>query len=273
MSANIDRAFYEIGHLDNLAQADTPLHRLDPRAKLLTTGVFIVSVVSFGKYEIAGLLPFFLYPAVLIGLGDLPLGFLARKLLLVSPFVILLGIFNPWLDRAVLVQFGTVGISGGWISFVSLLLRFTLTVGAALLLIASTGFATICMALEKLGSPKVFTVQLLLLYRYLFILIGETIRMIRAHALRSFNRKGRITFRVFQQLLGNLLLRTIDRAQRIHMAMLSRAFTGEIRIVRQFRFGYKEFLFLAGFSGLFMLLRFTDVVKLLGRLVLAGFTG
>lgn len=268
MAAKIDRAFYDIGHLDMLAEANTPLHRLDPRAKLLTTAVFIVSVVSFGKYEITGLLPFFLYPAVLVGMGNLPLGFLLRKLLLVSPFVIFVGIFNPWLDRDVLLQLGAFGITGGWVSFISLLLRFILTVGAALLLIASTGFTTICMALEKLGTPRIFAVQLLLLYRYLFILIGEAIRMIRAHALRSFNRKGHVSFRVFLQMLGNLLLRTIDRAQRIHMAMLSRAFTGEIRIVRQFRFGYQEVLFLAGFSGLFILLRFTDAVDLLGRVVL-----
>jgi cobalt/nickel transport system permease protein len=268
MSTKIDRAFYDIGHLDTLATGDTALHRLDPRAKLLTTAVFIVCVVSFGKYEIAGLLPFFLYPAVMVGLGNLPLGFLLKKLLLVSPFVIFIGIFNPWLDRVVLLQLGSVGISGGWISFFSLLLRFSLTVGAALLLIASTGFATICMALEKLGTPKIFTVQLLLLYRYLFILIGEAIRMIRAHSLRSFSRKGKITFKVFLQMLGNLLLRTIDRAQRIHMAMLSRAFTGEIRIVRQFRFGYKEALFLTGFSALFLCLRLTDLTALLGQLVL-----
>ena len=268
MSSKIDRAFYEIGHLDNLAEADTPLHRLDPRAKILTTAVFVVSVVSFGKYEITGLLPFFLFPAVLVGLGDFPLGFLLRKLLLVSPFVLFIGIFNPWLDRAVLFHLGPVGITGGWLSFFSLLLRFTLTVGAALLLIASTGFTTICMALEKLGSPRIFTVQLLLLYRYLFILIGEAIRMLRAHSLRSFNRQGRITFRVFLQMLGNLLLRTIDRAQRIHMAMLSRAFTGEIRIARQFHFGYQEMLFLAGFSTLFISLRCTGVINLLGRLVL-----
>jgi cobalt/nickel transport system permease protein len=268
MSTKIDRAFYDIGHLDHLATADSPLHRLDPRAKLLTTGVFVVSVVSCDKYEITGLLPFFLYPAVLIGWGNLPLGFLLRKLLLVSPFVLFIGIFNPWLDRTVLLQIGPLGITGGWVSFLSLLLRFTLTVGAALLLIASTGFTAICMGLEKLGSPRIFTVQLLLLYRYLFILIGEAIRMIRAHALRSFHRKGRITFRVFQQMLGNLLLRTLDRAQRIHMAMLSRAFTGEIRIARQFRFGYKEMAFLTGFSGLFLCLRFTDIIDLLGRLVM-----
>ncbi|MBU0674277.1 MAG: cobalt ECF transporter T component CbiQ [Proteobacteria bacterium] len=268
MSAKIDRAIYEIGHLDTLAAGDSLLHRLDPRAKLLTTAIFVVCVVSFDKYEIARLLPFFLFPAVVIGLADLPLGFLLRKLLLVSPFVLFIGIFNPWLDRSIVAQIGPLAISGGWVSFLSLLLRFTLTIGAALLLIATTGFAAICMAMERLGTPRVFTVQLLLLYRYLFILIEEVVRMIRAHSLRSFSAKGRITYRVFLQMLGNLLLRTIDRAQRIHMAMLSRAFTGEIRIVRQFRFGYKECLFLGGFGGLFLCLRLTDLTALLGRLVL-----
>jgi cobalt/nickel transport system permease protein len=269
MSAKIERAFYDIGHLDTLAAGATPLHRLDPRAKVLTTVMFIITVVSFDKYEIAGLLPFFLYPAILIGLGNLPLGFLLKKVLLVSPFVIFIGIFNPWLDRTTMYQFSTFAISGGWVSFAALLLRFVLTVGAALLLIATTGFTAICMALDQLGAPRIFTVQLLLLHRYLFILIGEAIRMLRAHALRSFGRRGRITFGVFQQLLGNLLLRTLDRAQRIHLAMLSRAFTGEIRLARRFHFGYRETLFLLGCSGLFVTLRVTEITTFLGRLILA----
>ena len=272
MSGKIERAFYDLGHLDLLADGDTPLHRLDPRAKLLATAIFVVCVVSFGKYEVARLLPFFLYPAVVVGLAELPLTFLLKKLLLVSPFVIFIGIFNPWLDREVMVQLGPLAISGGWVSFASLLLRFTLTVGAALLLIATTGFAAICMALEQLGAPRVFTVQLLLLYRYLFVLIGESIRMTRAQSLRSFNAGRGVGYRVFLQMLGNLLLRTIDRAQRIHLAMLSRAFTGEIRIVRRFAFGYKEACFLGGFGVLFIALRLTDFTALLGGLLL-GISG
>ena len=268
MSSRMDRAFYDIGRLDMLAEADSPLHRLDPRAKLLTTLVFIISVVSFDKYEISRLLPYFLYPAVLIGLGDLPFGYLARKLVLVSPFVLFIGIFNPWLDQATLVRLGNIGISGGWISFFSLILRFVLTVGAALLLIALTGFPALCMAMEKLGAPNIFAVQLLMLYRYLFVLIAESIRIIRAHSLHSFSRKGRITFKVFLLILGNLLLRTIDRAQRIHMAMLSRAFTGEIKIAQRFSFGYKEGLFVAGFSAFFIILRITALPTMVGRLVL-----
>ncbi|GAB4341239.1 MAG: cobalt ECF transporter T component CbiQ [Desulfobulbaceae bacterium] len=268
MPSRLERAFYDIGRLDILAAAETPLHRLDPRAKLLTTMVFILCVVSFDRYEISRLLPFFLYPAILVGLGNLPLGYLLKKLVIVSPFVLFIGIFNPLIDRAPMVTAGPLVISGGWISFASLLLRFLLTVGCALLLLASTGFASLCMAMEKLGVPNVFAVQLLLLYRYLFVLVEETIRVIRAHSLRSLSRKGKIGFQVYSQITGNLLLRTLDRAQRIHMAMLSRAFTGTIRIPRRFSFGRREWLFVGGFSILFLILRTTDLPALLGGTLL-----
>ena len=267
MSSKIEKAFYDIGRIDILALADTPLHRLDPRAKLITTLVFIVCVVSFDKYEVSRLFPYFLYPALLIGLGDLPFGFLARKLILVSPFVLFIGIFNPLFDQTTLFTVGTLSISGGWVSFFSLILRFVLTIGSALILIASTGFAPLCMGLEKLGAPRVFAIQLLLLYRYLFVLIAEAARIIRAHSLRSFSGK-KISYRVFLQISGNLLLRTIDRAQRIHLAMLSRAFTGEIRIARTYHVGYKEWLFVIGFSALFIAMRTTDLAGLLGHIAL-----
>lgn len=267
MAGSIDRAFYHIGRLELMAEQDSLIHRLDPRAKLLLTIGFVLAVVSYDRYVIADLLPFFIYPAIIIGLADLPVGFLLKKLLLVSPFVLLIGIFNPFLDREIMVTLGPLALSGGWISFASLILRFILTVGAALLLIATTGFPAVCMAMEKLGAPNVLAVQLLLLYRYLFVLIEEGIRMIRAHGLRSFNGR-RPGYRVFLQLLGNLLLRTIDRAQRIHMAMLSRAFSGEIRTVRQDNFGPGEFVFvLTGLTAL-IILRSNRSAEIVGRLVL-----
>ncbi len=99
--ASLDSAFFNLGRLDRLAAQETPVHRLDPRAKLLTTLVFLVCVVSFPKYEISGLLPFFLYPVVLLSSGRLPSGFLAARLAAVAPLAILVGIFNPILDREI----------------------------------------------------------------------------------------------------------------------------------------------------------------------------
>lgn len=267
MASKIDNVFYDIGRLEILAEQNSPIHRLDPRAKLLVTILYVLAVVSYNKYAIADLLPFFLYPAMIIGLANLPVGYLLKKLLIVSPFVLFIGIFNPFIDREIMVEFGPLAISGGWVSFASLLLRFSLTVGAALLLIATTGFPAVCGALDKMGAPRILTVQLLMMYRYLFVLIEEGIRMIRAHALRSFSRR-RPRYRIYLQLLGNLLIRTLDRAQRIHLAMLSRAFSGEIKTVRQFNFGRSELLFLLIATAALIALRATHLTDLLGRLIL-----
>ena len=265
--SRLETAFYDLGRLELLAEKNTRIHRLDPRVKVLTTLLFIIYVVSFNKYEIARLLPFFLFPALLIGLAELPFGYLLRKIVLVSPFVLCIGIFNPFLDKEIILQIGTLQISGGWLSLISILLRFILTVGSALLLIATTGFPAICMALEKLGAPKIFSVQLLMLYRYLFLLLEESIRTVRAYTLRSFST-NKLRYPIFKNLLGNLLLRTLDRAQRIHMAMLSRAFTGEIKVARSFSFGATEFSYLAGNIALLTFVRFVDISALLGTLIL-----
>jgi cobalt/nickel transport system permease protein len=265
--SRLDTAYYDLGRLDLLAEQDNIIHRLDPRVKVITTLLFIICVISFDKYEVSRLLPFFIFPALLVGIADLPFKYLLRKLILVSPFVLFIGIFNPFFDQDILLQIGTLRVSGGWFSLISILLRFILTAGAGLLLIATTGFPAICMAIEKLGPPKIFAVQLLMLYRYLFVLVEESIRMMRAYTLRTFSKK-RIRYPIFKQLLGNLLLRTLDRAQRIHLAMLSRAFTGDIKIARQFSFGTNEFLYLAGCAALFTFIRFVDISKLLGKLIL-----
>ena len=97
--ATIESSLLNIGYLETLSYQQTPLHRLDPRAKLLTTVVFIIAVVSFGKYEITGLIPFMIYPVALIAVGNLPPGYLARKILLAAPFAFFIGIFNPLKPR------------------------------------------------------------------------------------------------------------------------------------------------------------------------------
>jgi cobalt/nickel transport system permease protein len=69
-------------------------------------------------------------------------------------------------------------------------------------------------------------------------------------------------------MLGSLLLRTIDRAQRVHLAMLSRAFTGEIHIVKQYRFGAAEKIYTFGLILVFTFMRLVDIATLLGNFML-----
>ena len=255
-----------LDRLDRLARQDTAVHRVDPRAKVLATAVFIVCVVSFDRYEVLALLPFVVFPVVLAAEGDIPFGFLGRLLLAVSPFALMVGAFNPLLDREIVTQVGGVGIAGGWVSYASILLRFLLTASAALVLTATTSFYGVCLALEKLRLPDVLVTQLLLLYRYIFVLGDEALRMARARSLRAVGRRG-TGLRIYTQMLGQLLLRTFARAQRVYLAMKCRGFDGQVRIARRLRLRTADVVFVLGWSMLFLVFRFVDVTSLVGGLV------
>jgi cobalt/nickel transport system permease protein len=264
--AKIESSFLDLDYLDSLAYRDSPIHRLDPRIKLITTLLFIVCVVSFGKHELSALLPFAIYPVALLLLAKLPPGYILRKILLVAPFALGIGVFNPLFDRATLLHIGSLEISGGWISFASLMLRFVLTVSAALILVACTGFDSLCLALARLGVPSVFVVQLLLLYRYLFVLTDEAVRLARARSQRSFGRRG-MELPVIASLLAQLLLRTLDRAQRVYLAMQCRGFDGELRLLRPLRIGTTDVAFLVGCTTALLGLRFADQIPALGHAI------
>ncbi len=257
---------FDIGYMDTLSAGDSSLHQLDPRAKLITTLVFIIMVVSFNKYEISSLTVFFIYPMALISVGGLPAGYFLKKVLLVSPFAVFIGIFNPLIDREVLVHIGTIGISGGWISFISIIMRFVLTVSAALILVALTGFNSVCESLLKFGAPKIFVLQLLFFNRYISVLTDETERTARARSLRSFNSRY-MSLNIFASMISHLLLRTLDKAERIYRAMCCRGFDGRIRIIRKMKTGYREIVFVSGWVLLFVLLRYYNLPLKLGGLI------
>ena len=102
-----------------------------------------------------------------------------------------------------------------------------LAAAAAIVLVAVTGFPAICGALERLGMPRPLAVQLLFLYRYL----GRARRGGRAHDAPATQRGGGhpLSIRLYGTLVGRLLLRTWDRAERIYLAMCARGFTGDFR--------------------------------------------
>jgi cobalt/nickel transport system permease protein len=265
----IDAGASEIGWLDQLASRDTPLRRVDPRIKLLTTLLYIALVVSYGRYELVPLLPLAAYPLILAAMGDVPARFIFRKLLIASPFAIFVGMFNPLLDRQPIVLFGHVAVAGGWISFASILLRFALTVSATLVLIAGTGMHDLCRGMQRLGVPSVFTVQVLMLHRYLFVLVDDGQRMVRARALRAVGGQG-MGLRVYAAMLGSLLLRTLDRAQRIHVAMRCRGFDGQVRSMQTLRLRAADIGFFVCWSAVLLSFRLLGVADVLGNLLSTG---
>lgn len=267
--ASLQQAVLDLKNLDLLANGNSPIHRLDARAKVLVSFVFIICVVSCNRYEVAALFPFCVFPVVMISLSDLPPLFIIRKIALICPFVLAVGILNPVFDREILMQLGPLGISGGWMSFASILIRSTLTVGTACILVGVTGFTAVCQALERLGVPQIFAVQLLFLYRYIFVLTEESDRASRSRALRSCGKSGK-GIRSFGSLTGHLLLRTWQRAERIHIAMLSRGFRGEFRSPKTSRFGTPDLVFVLGWTVYFAIIRSFDIPRSIGALLTGG---
>jgi cobalt/nickel transport system permease protein len=260
-----DDQYYNIGRLDRLSYQNSLVHRLDPRAKLIATLLFLFTVISFSKYEVSALIPFFLFPVLLMTLGEIPFRFILKKVLLVSPFAVFIGIFNPLLDTAQVLVFSGLTIAAGWFSFFSILLKFVLTISAALLLIATTPFPSVCHALRRFGMPSLFVSQLLFLYRYIFVLVEEAMRMVRARDMRSFGASG-TGIKVFVRLIGTLFLRTIERAERIYSAMLSRGFQGDMPTSKRSHIKAIDLVFVGTTLSFLAVFRFFSVTEGVGRL-------
>ena len=263
--ANIMNSLYNMRLLDDLARQETVIHKLHPLIKLLTTVSYLTVVVSFGRYDIGGLLPLLLYPVMVFTLAELPVKPIFLRILLVSPFIIGIGILNPFFDHQVYLLAGRE-ISRGWLTFLSILLKSVLTVTAALLLIATTGMDRLAGSLRMLKIPRVFVLQLLLTYRYISVLMEEVARTLRAYSLRAPEQKG-VHRSAWGSLAGQLILRTFDRAQRIYEAMCLRGFAGEYNTG-----GFKEIrvwdlAYLAGWVFFFATARIYNIPMLIGSLI------
>lgn len=261
-----DKEFLNLGYLDRLSYRDSIVHRIDSRGKVLMTLLFVTLVISYPKYEVVSLLPFFIFPVLLLTLSDTPFLYIFKRVLFVSPFAIFIGIFNPLFDPATVMISENVTISAGWISFLSIMIKFVLTISAALILIATTSFPGVCRAMNRMGIPSLFTSQLLFLYRYIFVLAEETMRMVRARDMRSFHQRGS-GIRTVGRLIGILFIRTVERSERIYNAMLCRGFHGTYPSMRESRFRMTDALFIVLSCTVLITLRAYNISELLGRIV------
>lgn len=261
----MDKALREIGEMDELAARSSPVHDLSALAKLLSTIAYIVTVVSFDKYDLSGLAPLLLWPVLLFQISGVSVRTCFYKLRIVLPLVMAVGLFNPLFDRAIMLRLGTLAVSGGVVSMLTLMLKGVLCLMASFLLVATTPFDSICAALRTLHVPKTLVTLLLLTYRYVGVMTEELAVMTDAYHLRAPGQKG-IHVSAWGSFLGQLLLRSMDRAQELYASMLLRGYHQHFHYAPQKPFGKKDAVFLGGSLLLFALLRFVDVAQLLGGL-------
>lgn len=266
--ARLDQTLDALRSLDALAAGSRAQGQPDPRALLLAALACIATAVSFDRHAVSALLPLAAFPTVLAMRAQLTWRLWRHTILLAAPFVLMVGFFNPLLERETAATLGGVAISGGWLSFLSILLRAALAVSTTLALVASTGMPALCNGLTRLGAPPALTLQLWLLYRYLFVLGSQAAQMDTARRLRA-GRGQHMGLRTWASLLGHLLLRSVDQAQRLHQAMLSRGFTGTLPGTPM-RWRPSDSAFLLGWCLFFGAARSLDLPTFIGQWLLRG---
>ena len=215
--------------LDAVANGGKSRLKVDSRALLLTTIIYLGIMLSVATSHVDILLWFALYPIVASPTLGLTYLKVFLQSLIVLPLVILLGVFNPIIDKTPVASLDGLVITQGWLLFIGIILRGLLSMQALLLLINSIGFTGIVSAMSRLGVPKFIVVQLLMVFRYIRVLIEEGAAMKRARDARSFGRKN-LSIKMWGILIGQLFLRSMGRAERIHKAMLARGFDGEMPV-------------------------------------------
>ena len=253
----------ELAEMDALAARRSPIHQLHPAAKLIATVIYILVVVSFHKHDLSGLIPMVLWPVLLFQISGIPVRTCFYKLRIVLPLVLAVGLFNPFFDRAPLLYLGAVPVSGGAVSMLSLMLKGTLCLMASFLLMATTSIDHLCAALRKLHIPGMLVTLLLLTYRYVGVLAGELAVMTDAYHLRAPGQKG-IHVSAWGSFLGQLLLRSMDRAQELYAGMLLRGYHEHFHYAPIRPFGVKDAAYLLVCTAVFLLLRWCPVTQILG---------
>lgn len=221
-----EKAVYEINLLREQAEGSGGLNAKSPLFKLFLTIWYILLTVSFDKYDIFGLLSMGIYPLILFLHYEIPVRQCFKRIKMILPFLLAAGAVNPFWDRNIIMTAGSINISGGMLSMVTLMLKGFFTVLAVYLLMVSTSIEKICGALRRLHIPAVMVTMILLIYRYLFLLLQEAGKMIQAYALRAPGQKG-IQFRAWGSLAGLLLLRSMERAENVYESMCLRGFEAD----------------------------------------------
>lgn len=195
--------------LDRYSRLQSPLHRLPAMAKLIGSLCLVIAVVTVNFSHISFFVAAGGFLVVVAFISTIPWRFTIKRLLYLEPFALgiaLMALFQP----------------GGPSLFFSIMTRSTLCLFTMILLSNSTPFADLLQTLRRLRLPGILITIMALMYRYLFVLVDEAERLNRARRSRTFTAHRLRRWHVLASLIGQLFIRSTERAERIYAAMTAR---------------------------------------------------
>jgi cobalt/nickel transport system permease protein len=238
--------------LDKYSDCNSLIHRLDPRTKLLATLAFIAVVVLIPT---ASWLTYGLFLAIIampVLLSKVPLSYILKRSLVIIPFVLLVAVFIPFFKEGeIAANFNLWGwhislTKSGLELMGSILSKAWLSILSLVLLTSTTGFSQLLKGMEKLRTPSVIVMLLSFMYRYIFLLTDEIMRMKQARDSRNFGGRRLWQIKTIGNMIGTLFVRSYERGERVYASMVARGFDGHSHTLDSLSFGRIDAVFIAG---------------------------
>ena len=229
------------------ASGDSVIHRIDPRFRLICGIVITIPVALLTISQPAWLA--LAFGLLLVKMACLNLILVMKRLMVVNVFVGFLWLFLPFsLPGEPLWSLGPLHVTNEGIALALLItIKSNAIVLTLMALLGSIPVQDLGPALQRLKFPDKLCHILLFTYRYIFVIHKEYMTMRQAMRARGFKpRTNRHTYRTYAWLVGMLLVRSWDRAERVREAMHCRGFRGRFYSLTQFRTRTEDYVILAG---------------------------
>ncbi|MFD8637307.1 cobalt ECF transporter T component CbiQ [Streptomyces sp. NPDC059533] len=220
------------GHAHKLYRhAHTPVHDLPPHCKLAATFAFVVVVVSTPREAVWAFGAYALLIAAVAAAARIPAGFLLRRLLIEIPFVAF-AVLMPFVAQGERVEVlgMSLSVSGLWGAW-NVLAKGTLGVAASVLLASTTELRALLLGLQRLKLPPLLVQIASFMIRYGDVISDELRRMSIARRSRGFEASGIRHWGVLAKTAGALFIRSYERGERVHLAMVSRGYAGSMPVI------------------------------------------
>jgi len=231
---------------ETFALGDSPMHRLDPRVKIvLGTGFAFTVALASSFWALFAALGAAL---ILMAFSGLDVVSVLKRLALVNGFILFFWLVLPvTVSGEPFIQFGPITLTRqGILLSAQITVKSNAILISLIALLSTSSISTLGHALNQLKVPDKLVILLLLTFRYIFVLEQEYRRLRRAIQIRGFKPGTNLhSYRTYAYLIGMLFVRAAARADRVHQAMLCRGFQGKFHSLRIFSVGSSDIFWTA----------------------------
>jgi cobalt/nickel transport system permease protein len=222
------------------------VHAVDARAKILGFIGFVVVVVTTPPRPGWPFVLYALLLAFVAALARLSPSHIAKRALVIVPFLLMAALFLPFFhpEGHALFAFGRFRVTeDGLLVLWNSGAKALLGVVSMIMLTSTTTFSELVEGFERLRAPKVIVLTVSFMHRYGYLFLEESKRMQRAMASRNFRARWMGNVPALGHMLGSLFLRSYNRGERVYVAMVSRGYEGVMRLETRRSFSLRDALF------------------------------